>query len=72
MAIMPRDGVNSKFSRYMTADEIMMGAVPCPAVVELIDDLRREARDQLIDPIALRRGQDWSYLSSRVFGAEGD
>ena len=44
-------------------------------VMTVEEDLHAEARqengdDDLIDPEALRTGQDWSYLNHRVIGAE--
>ncbi len=55
---------------YMAAEDLLRGGRPCLAVEELYDELVRESAGQLIDPVVLRRGQDWSYLNSQVVGGE--
>ena len=53
---------------YLNIDELMKDAKPC----SVMEDVRKqmEAERPLIDPVALRRAQDWAYLRNQVVGAE--
>ena len=54
----------------MTADDFMRGAKPCSVFDKLYKDLARKFEDQLVDPVALRRGQDWSAVAYQMSGGE--
>ena len=55
---------------YTTPEDFMRGAKPCSVFDKLSKDLARESEGQLVDPVALRRGQDWSAVAYQVFGGE--
>ncbi len=56
--------------RYITADELMKDAKPTNCFKEAQEAFMKAHSGELVDPVALRRMQDWSYLSGQVVGAE--
>jgi len=52
------------------ADYFDYRAKSCDALKEMKELQKKEHKENLIDQAALRAGQDWSFLSDKVVGAE--
>lgn len=50
--------------------ELLAGAQRTTIAEDVARERRAERGAEIIDASALRRGEDWSYLSSKVVGAE--
>ena len=64
-----KDGIELKLKR---PDEFFTNPECFPST--LSEDVRRKLDEEegLIDPYTLRQMQDWSYLNSKIVGAEYD
>ena len=57
---------------YVRSDELTRGGEMTTILEDVHKALTTEAQLELIDQENLRRQEDWSHLSNKVFGAEGD
>ena len=55
---------------YLTIEDFLHNAQPCPEVGIIFDELQKEQDENLIDPHKLRTGQDWGYLAGQIVGGE--
>jgi hypothetical protein len=55
---------------FLSGEDFLRGAKDCNVVEEVFQELYEQREREIIDLAALRRGQDWSYLSGQIVGAE--
>ncbi len=59
-------------TQYLSIDDLMKGAVDCPEIDQMFEDLAEESSKLIIDPVQLRKRQDWGILAHQVVGGEVD